>query len=300
MNMAERTRDELQALADSVGTAWWHSIDLGQGVVTPGTKPVATMEAEIAQLDLGDLTGKTVLDIGAWDGAFSFECERRGAARVVALDHFIWSVDLDAQQDYLAACAADGTAPRPWDEVPSVWKPDELPGKRGFDAAHEALGSKVEAVVADFSHMDLSTLGTFDLVLYLGVLYHLPDPYGSLQRVATVSRDLAIVETEMLVVPGADHYGVCEFLAADDLGRDPTNWWVPNRTALVGMLRAAGFADVTMPPAPVATQPPAKDRRQRLRDAAFLVETGQEVPFPPVDPVRYRGVAHARKSPPAP
>jgi len=294
--MPELSPEDVQALVDSVGRRWWHSIDLGHGIVTPGTKPLATMEAEIAALDLGDLTGKTVLDIGAWDGAFSFECERRGAERVVALDHFIWSVDLEAQQDYLAECAAAGTPPRPWDEVPSVWKPDELPGKQGFDAAHAALGSNVEAVVADFSTMELAPLGQFDLVLYLGVLYHMPDPYGSLTRVATVSRDRALVETEMLVVPGAEHYGVAEFIASDELGRDPTNWWVPNRTALLGMLRAAGFTRATMPPAPVPLHPPAPRRRDRIRAAAFDVHSGQEVPWEPVDPVRYRAVATAHRT----
>jgi tRNA (mo5U34)-methyltransferase len=289
-------RRGLEAAVASVGHRWWHSIDLGHGIVTPGTKPPETMRAEIDALGLpADLSGKTVLDIGAWDGAFSFECERRGAGRVVALDHFIWSVDLDAQQDYLRACAERGEAPRPWDEVPEVWKPDELPGRAGFDVALAALDSKVEPVVADFSTMDLEPLGRFDIVLYLGVLYHMPDPYGSLQRVATVTAGEAFVETELLVVPGGEEYGACEFLATDELGRDPTNWWVPNRTALMGMLRAAGFARVHMPPAPVALQPPWPPVHRRLARAAVRQKTGRADPYPPVAPVRYRSVARASK-----
>ena len=161
--------------------------------------------------------------------------------------------------------------------MPEVWKPDELPGRAGFDVAHAALDSKVEPIVADFSTMDLEPLGQFDIVLYLGVLYHMPDPFGSLQRVARVTRGEAFVETELLAVPGAEEYGACEFLATDELGRDPTNWWVPNRTALIGMLRSAGFArrdDATgprRPAAPVAApapppgprRPPAEDRPGR-------------------------------------
>lgn len=277
-----------------VGHRWWHSIDLGQGVVTPGTKPPGTMRAEIEALRLPDLAGKTVLDIGAWDGAFSFECERRGAERVVALDHFIWSVDLDAQQGYLERCAAAGESPRSWDEVPEVWKPDNLPGRAGFDAAHAAIDSNVEAIVDDFTTMDLDALGTFDITLYLGVLYHMADPFGCLRRLARVTRELALVETELLVVPGADHYGVCQFLEADELGRDPTNWWVPNRAALIGMLKAAGFSRVEMPPSPVATPPIAAGLRRQIR-AALRRTQGSAEGYPDIAPLRYRAVARAWK-----
>ncbi|MBI3117610.1 MAG: methyltransferase type 11, partial [Candidatus Hydrogenedentes bacterium] len=69
---------------------WFHSMDLGSGQVTRGLKPreVLGMEAEI--IFRYPLAGKTVLDVGAWDGFFSFEAERRGAARVLATDHFCW------------------------------------------------------------------------------------------------------------------------------------------------------------------------------------------------------------------
>lgn len=68
---------------------WWHQIDLGQGVITSGPDP--TIE-RIEWLGVPkDLRGKTVLDIGAWDGAFAFEAERRGASRVLAVDEFIWA-----------------------------------------------------------------------------------------------------------------------------------------------------------------------------------------------------------------
>ena len=72
-----------QALRDEVaGVNWFHSIELAPGLVTPGR---ADTSAQTARLHLPDLTGKTVLDVGAWDGFFSFEAERRGAARVPAL-----------------------------------------------------------------------------------------------------------------------------------------------------------------------------------------------------------------------
>jgi len=67
---------------------WFHSMELGHGLVTKG---VINVGRSLRQYQLPkDLTGKTFLDIGAWDGAFSFEAERRGASRVLATDWFIW------------------------------------------------------------------------------------------------------------------------------------------------------------------------------------------------------------------
>ena len=59
---------------DSVGY-WFHSVDVGQDTVTPGQKPAEILDAEWQQMRLPPLAGKTVLDIGAWDGFFSFRSE---------------------------------------------------------------------------------------------------------------------------------------------------------------------------------------------------------------------------------
>src|SRR5215212_3755329 len=122
----------------------------------------------LARLNLpASLAGQSVLDIGAWDGFFSFEAERRGASRVVAADYYSWH----------------GTG----------WGTGQ--GKAGFQLAREALGSRVED--ADVDVMDLSPgrLGTFDVVLFLGVLYHLPNPLLALERVAAMANDLLVLET---------------------------------------------------------------------------------------------------------
>ncbi len=304
-----RSREELEAAAASWAGRWWHSIELGEGVVTPGTKPLDTMRREIAQLELpADLSGKSVLDIGAWDGGFSFEMERRGADRVVALDHYIWSIDNPAQQAELRRCVAAGISPRPWEQIPEVWKPDELPGRGGFDAAREVLDSKVEPVVGDFQEIDLDGLGRFDVVLYLGVLYHVHDPFRALQRVARVTKGVAVIETELVAIPGAEHYGAWEFIAGDALGHDPTNWWVPNRVGLISMLEAAGFARVEMDEGPtprytVHTDPrgathavAAMARRQWARARPVLASARHAWAggaYPPVAPVRYRSIARA-------
>lgn len=236
---------------------WWHSIDLGHGVVTPGHKSLDALRAEYDALDLPDLAGKTVLDIGGWDGWFAFEAERRGAARVAVVDHYMWSMDSPGQQAYWRRCMREGVAPRPYHET-EFWHPDTLPGKAGFDLAREALGSAVEPVVADFMTCDLAALGTWDVVLYLGVLYHMEEPLTALRRLRAVTGELAVVETEAVVVPGHEDDALWRFFPAAELNGDVSNWWAPNLTALLGALRAAGFAAaraVQGPPAALLDAP---------------------------------------------
>jgi tRNA (mo5U34)-methyltransferase len=214
--------EELRTEVEQV--VWWHTIDLGNGIVTPGRD-----ETPLRWPLLGlpeSLAGSSVLDIGAWDGFYSFEAERRGADRVVAADEFAWK--------HL------GT------------------GRRGFDLAHRALGSKVEAREVDVLALSPESVGgTFDLVLFLGVLYHLRDPITALERVASVTGDRLVLETHV------DLLGIrrpaAAFYPGTELYGDVTNWWGPNLPALLGMLRVAGFADATV----VHLTP----RLQRLRNA---------------------------------
>src|SRR5271156_626967 len=71
---------------------WHHSINLGGGVITPGNKSLSTCVGEASLIfDRVDLGGRTVLDIGAWNGFFSFEAKRRGPSRVLATDSYCWS-----------------------------------------------------------------------------------------------------------------------------------------------------------------------------------------------------------------
>ena len=167
---------DLQAQADALH--WYHTIDLGNGVVTKG---------DSAQDDgtgiLPDVAGRTVLDIGAWDGKYSFLAEKAGATRVVALDHYAWGVDFAARGAYWAECIQNGTLPDQSRDETEFWQPD-LPGRRGFELATAALGSKVEPLVADFQTVDLDEVGRFDVVLYLGVLYHMREPLTCLERAA--------------------------------------------------------------------------------------------------------------------
>jgi tRNA (mo5U34)-methyltransferase len=204
---------------------WWHQIDLGNGVTTPGLD--STIE-RLKYLGLpADLSGKSVLDIGAWDGAFSFEAERRGASRVLAMDEFIW--------------AGKGWA-----------------SKEGFEFARRALNSKVEDILLDVYDLGPEKVGKFDLVLFSGVLYHLKHPFLAIERVASVCSDQLILSTHVDLInlqrPTIAFYPGTEF------NNDPTNWCGPNVPALEAMLRTAGFKKVELfASSPLTREYPVED-----------------------------------------
>ena len=289
-----QTRQELEALARSV-PVWFHSIDLGQGVVTDGVKSNEQMQRELVSLRLPDLRGKTVLDIGAYDGFYSFEAERRGATRVVALDHFCWALDLPLTFAYWRECKERGLAQDPNSEALRLHL-DELPGMLGYKTSHRALGSKVETVVADFMADDLGKLGQFDVVLYLGVLYHMENPLASLRRLASVTRGVAVIETEAMALPLEEDRALYEFFPGSELNDDYTNWWAPNEKALIGMCLAAGFSRVeVIVGSPLGTAPHWKSKLRGVRASAGLAlrKFGLKQRLP--DIVRYRAIVHAWK-----
>jgi tRNA (mo5U34)-methyltransferase len=232
-------RREVQRRIEAV-PFWWHSIDVG-GVTTPGVKTPAELTHELAGVALPDVRGKTVLDIGGWDGFFAFSAEDAGASRVAIIDHYMWSLDLPGMVAYWKRCRAEGVAPRPYHET-EYWHPDTLPGKAGFDVARELRGSRVEAIVDDFMTTDLTVLGQWDVVLYLGVLYHQENPMQALRRVGEVTRERAIIETEAAVIPGYENQALWRFFPGAELNGDVSNWWAPNMAALVGALAPAGFS----------------------------------------------------------
>jgi tRNA (mo5U34)-methyltransferase len=188
---------------------WYHRMELPGGVVTPG---VVNVDRVLPRLSLPEsLAGKTVLDVGAWDGFYSFECARRGASRVVATDSFSW----------------DG---RGWGS------------KDGFLLAREALGltGVVEDRLVEPADLDPVALGgPFDVVLFLGVLYHVRDPITALEKVAACCADLLVLETETGLnwLP----FAAARLFPGRELVDDPTNWFQLNTHALRGLLAEFGF-----------------------------------------------------------
>jgi len=184
---------------------YYHSIELADGTVIPGIQSVEKQRWRLAQFPIPqDLRGKRVLDIGAWDGWFSFEMERRGAS-VVAVD-----------------------ASR----------------KTRFLEAKAMLNSKVEHVVADISFLTPRDIGYFDIVLFFGVLYHLKHPMLALERVCELSTDLACIESLVTDDQPEGTIPAMEFYEGTQLAGQFDNWVGPNISCLMAMCRTAGFARV--------------------------------------------------------
>src|SRR6266581_5682876 len=199
--------DDLKQRMDRI--RWWHTIDLGGGIITPGASDNLKT---LPKLSLPErLDGKAVLDIGAWDGFYSFEVERRGAARVLATDSF-------------------------------AWQTEGLGAKAGFELAREVLHSKVEDRTIDVLELSPDRVGTFDLVLCLGVLYHMRHPALALERVFSVTKERLILETHVDLL--WNHRPAMAFYPNAELHRDSTNWCGPNPAAIEAMLRTVGFRRV--------------------------------------------------------
>jgi tRNA (mo5U34)-methyltransferase len=265
---------------------WYHTLDLGHGIVTDGY-----CKKYLEEPQLPDFGGRRVLDIGAWDGYYSFLAERGGATRVVALDHYVWGVDFARRNPYWIECHEKGALPDHDRDTTDFWDPS-LPGMRGFDLARQALGSKVEPIVGDFTEMDLAPLGRFDVVLFLGVLYHLKEPLTALERIRHLTDGVAVIETEALLLSGREPRSVLEFTAGCYRGFDYSNWFTPTIEALHELCRAAGFTDVqtiTGPPPPAPA--PALSTTDRLRRAA---RRRRVEPESPAELSHYRAVVHAR------
>lgn len=199
---------------------WWHTIDLGNGLVTPGEQTREVMDSRFAlTFDQLDLRGKTVLDVGAWDGGFSIEAKRRGAKRVIALDHVTWNM------------------------------PD-VRSRETFDLAVRACGLEIEAFDQDLDAPRLSftdllsyaKLPAFDIVLFLGVFYHLMDPLAATRELAAITRETLVLETHLEDL--SETRPAMIFYPGTELNEDPTNWWGPNRQCIEELLGLCGFNSI--------------------------------------------------------
>lgn len=201
LKTARRKRNCTRELAEK---GWYHSIRLPDGRVIEGVHTLAGLQRRAARFPIPqDLTGKRVLDIGAWDGWFSFEMERRGA-QVVAVD----CVEID-----------------------------------NFRYAHRLLGSRVDYREMDVYELTPDRIGRFDIVLCLGVLYHLKHPLLALERICDLTTGLAIVESFVADdIHTHTEFPWMEFYETDELGGQLDNWFGPNVECLMGLCRTAGFA----------------------------------------------------------
>jgi tRNA (mo5U34)-methyltransferase len=192
---------------------WWHTIDLGDGVETPGHSSARSQKVRTDAIPRL-LQGKTVLDVGCWDGFFSFWCERRGAA-VTPIDDF-------QHRDFVRHKYGV-----------------ELNGGEGFRVAARFLGSQLKLKKCDFASLHRP----FDIVLFLGVLYHERHPLLALEHLARLTRECALVETHY---SKSSRQPLLHFYPESSLNDDPTNFWGPTLSCVDLMLRDVGFREVSL------------------------------------------------------
>lgn len=197
---------------------WHQRWEVFQGVFTPGHNPVAQLCQRLQLPE--DLSGLRVLDVGAWHGCFSFECERRGAAEVIALS-------------------------------------PEDPEETGFQRLKNALRSEVRYVRGSIYDADRLDLGRFDLILFLGVLYHLRHPLLAIDQLALLCRGKVLIESHVIddfvTLAPRQITTLCRlnkqlpalplwlFYPGKELNSDETNWFGPNTRAVLAAFDSAGF-----------------------------------------------------------
>jgi tRNA (mo5U34)-methyltransferase len=224
----ELTTQQIRQRVEELGP-WFHNLDL-HGVATApehflGDYP-RTKWSHFADAIPDDLTGMSVLDIGCNAGFYSLQMKLRGADRVLGIDF---------DDAYLAQARF----------------------------AAEVAGAEIE--FRKLSVYDVAKLGErFDLVLFMGVLYHLRHPllaldlirehvagdlmvFQSMQRgsteLAPVEENYPFWDTDLFDEPGYPRLHFVEHRYSDD----PTNWWIPNQACVEAMLRSAGFSILQHP-----------------------------------------------------
>ncbi len=218
-----RIRDEavIRELIAAHGR-WWHEIELAPGIVTPGDDSNRMKLPILDQLGLpASLRGTRTLDIGCSDGFFSFELERRGAD-VVAMDF-----------------------------VPETYT--------GFATARQILGSNVSYRMDNVYNLTPEQYGEFDIVLFLGVLYHLRKPLAALDAIRSVMKPGAQLFVGTMLIdeyvllpdgsvttlnalnPALATIPLWQAYPGDTLNGDYTNCFAPNMRALEAALSEAQF-----------------------------------------------------------
>jgi tRNA (mo5U34)-methyltransferase len=218
--------DELRALAP-----WFHNLHLPDGRQTAPDHPLGDFPAfkwaQIAPALPDDMTGMRALDIGCNAGYYSLALARRGAS--------VLGIDVDSH--YLRQAE--------WARAQFGIDPPQL-------------------TLRQMQVYELARIGaTFDVVLFLGVLYHLRYPLLALDIVADCVDDLLVLQT--LTMPGEEVAAPSEDLGLHErdlmlkpgwpkmafierrLEDDPTNWWAPNRACVEAMLRSAGLDPIGSP-----------------------------------------------------
>jgi tRNA (mo5U34)-methyltransferase len=202
------------------GHYWHQKWEIAPGIFTPGHNPVAELMT-MANVP-ADLRGKRVLDVGAWNGCFSFECERRGAEDVLAIG-------------------------------------PETSSATGFDKLKRFLNSRVEYKQGTVYHLQPEEIGKFDIIIFFGVLYHLRHPLLALDMMRRVCLGNLFLETAALdantiidsegmllseIAPRLVSVPILQFYRSGELNNDTTNWFSFNKKCIEDMLLSSGFKPI--------------------------------------------------------
>ncbi|MBX2997415.1 MAG: DUF1698 domain-containing protein [Caldilineaceae bacterium] len=221
-------RESLIALVNSF-PYWYQRIYLGQGVYTLPVVQLHNYVWQTIKTMLPDgFKGASILDVGTNAGYFCIQAKLNGAAQVVGVDF---------EDRYLKQA----------ETCRSIWKLD------------------IDYRQTDIDQLQLHTMGQrFDLVIFTGILYHLKNPLGVLEQMASLCNDAIVVETEVISprhrnvlhvrqgplgrsVVTPSHTGFMKFIEKYELNGDGSNWWVPDEECVLGMLRTAGFKYFSQP-----------------------------------------------------
>jgi len=235
------TKEELQAAVNAV-PYWYHRIGLPHDIVTPGWAPLNQSKYRIPV----DLTGKTVLDVGAWDGYWTFRAIKRGAMAVTAIEDFSDTVGALTNAD-----RSDG------------WRTFCLCARAlGFSSKNACLKNELGQRIK-FHNCDIQDRfqidyfaggGYFDHVFMFGVLYHLRHPLLALQNAKELMTSDSTIHIETAILDGcqsaytgkgyASDDCCFEFFPGDEYGMNHSNWWVGTLKAWCGLVEAAGFKNI--------------------------------------------------------
>jgi len=206
---------------------WYHRIYLGNGVYTSDQRMLHEgVWNSLKAVFPGDLQGASVLDVGCNAGYFALKLKALGAGRVLGLE---------SVENYY----------RQAQRIRSIWDAD-----------------------IEYRMLDVHSMGQieekFDIILFLGILYHLKNPFQVLELAGSMCKDALLLETEVIptdprnvlhVTMGANEHievvpsrgGFMKFVEGAEINNDNSNWWIPDVEAVFGMLRVAGFKNFSAP-----------------------------------------------------
>lgn len=232
---------------------WYHTIDLGNGLITPGAFDYRPSLPSFKFSD--NMEGMNVLDVGSATGFFAFECEKRGATVISVevpsmadYDRFPGETvqqvlkKLERGLSYLSSCTTE--------QADHVFRTNTLEELHHlfldgpFKFCHKVLNSKVQRCYSTIYDLSKEKVGRddFDLVFLGDILVHTLYPLKALAAVASLCRGALIISQPL--PKSLESQPAMFYLAGDEIGGDDATWWLPNISFFEQILRKLGFKKV--------------------------------------------------------